>query len=308
MSAKKSGTELAPAAQERETALASMSEPLREIAAQILEKLAHVRDLAVISFYEIGQLVAEAVGDRGKYGEGAMEALSAIIPSAHNPNMLRYARVFVKVFSVEEVKEATAAAEANGFVITQSHWVALSQYAGKREKSTRAAVLKMIINKGINVRETELELKRRDGRLNKQPTGAGRKFALPKTPMAGLHQLSRYHKDMTGRVTPMKKGVFDLIAKMPLDEVTEDLIQQLETTKSDLLGAAGLAEKFAKACDEVLAKVREKQSGKKTVTEPSGKMSRPSKKKTSKKTTSAGKKAATAKKKAAAKKRKPARA
>ena len=293
----KAGTALTPYQAERKEAWERMSPELRKVAKAIEEKLTHLRDTAVLTFYEIGELVFKAVGTRGKYGTGAMELLQAYLPATKAIGTLRYARLFVNTYSRKEVAAATRAAEKNGHEFNQTHWIVIVQRAGSRKAKLRRQGVEMVIEHGYSAAELQKQLEYLEGR-NTRNAPQGRKPSPPKTPLAGLFQMSRYHRDVGGRIDLWTEHVFEPLATMPGEEIEEKLVAQVETTKSDLLDTARACNELAGKCDETLSKMKKAKEG----TKP------PEAKKPDRMERPAAKKKGAKKKKSAKKKREAARA
>ena len=269
--ATKPGTALAPRKAEQAAALKLMNPALRKIADDIRGRLSRLRDQGVITFYEIGVLVGRAVGDRGKYGDHALDKLSASLTTKHGANILRYARTFKDKYSKKEVRDASTAAERNGNEVTQSHWVEFCQ----RPKAIALIVLKSVIKDGWTVLDTRNELRRLDGSSTRNAP-QGRKPASPKTETAGLQQISRFHRDVGSRIGLYTEFVFDPLVAREGTNITDDLISQVESTESDCLDTYKMFADLAKTCANTAAKMKKaKKEGKAPTARKPGRMTKP---------------------------------
>lgn len=266
--------ELTPVLQERAEAYALMNVALRKVADSIQLKLDKLQTQGVITFYEIGQAVTKACGNRGRYGDHAMDKLSAYF--SQSVGTLRVSRVFVEIYPVKKVRDLTRAAEKNGHQFTQSHWALLCQRAGARNATIRKKGELAIIERGLSVRALEKELKDLEGHSTR---GApqGRKPSAPKTPFAGLDQMSRWQRDIGSRMGLMKSAVIDPLASM--EEVTEDAIAKVENTQADLLDASKALADLADDLGSTATKMKKhKKSGKATTARKPERMAKPTRK------------------------------
>jgi hypothetical protein len=268
-----------------------MNPALRRIANKVRGKLSAYHDQGIIVFHEVGKLVQSIIGDKAKYGTGALGKLAASLPERSEP-LLIAARNFSRVYTPKEIKQLTEAAESNGHLFSQSHFITLSQYSGKRQARLRHSMEAKIVEEGMSTRELQQELRVLE---SSGPAPQGRKPAAPKTPMAAFQQMSKVRRDIDSRVGLWHDFGIKPVTQLKTGEIDENLIQQIEQTRNDMVGVAESAGQMIKSCEQALKhceKVIQGGDGAAADRPPSAK--KPTKKKSAKPARAASAKAAKA--------------
>ena len=243
---------IGPVAAHRQEILASMAEPLKQVAVQMQNELTAGTRKAVQHFHRIGLLVDAVLSDQtNHYGAKAIEKLEAYlnIKSATLRDYREFARSFPDAAYVAEVQNRPT---ANGLPLSVMHWIYAARLEDTRQQK---AVLEKSISEGLSANQL-LEYISGEQERNAGYSNAGRNHRPPTTPVAGVTKIGKSAAKLDNYIKEVaEEHIFDPLAHLSADVVTPALSDTLQESRDRLAAVIESAQQAMTQIDTSIARV-----------------------------------------------------
>ena len=181
----------------------------------------------IMARYEIGSRVDMAMGDTRRYGDEAAKLLAVALNKSESE--IYNLRNVAVTWNRDEIKAIVTDQNSDGNSITFGHLRAL---ASIKHSATRKRFYKAWMKESFSVRDLEAAIQDELGKRSSggRPTATSRQ---PKTPSAGLVQLSKLTRQILDATEAIDVSVFDRLAKEP-ELANHKLLTTMEQVESEL--------------------------------------------------------------------------
>ena len=212
---------------ERDAVLAAMTPACRTVADEIVQRCVKLSTNMIETAYFTGQKVVQVLGDEIKYGTKAMKQLSEATDLTEV--FLGNCKRLTEQFSEQVLKDYASRVMANGGTLHASHFFAV----GKVEnQAKRQKLLDRALTEGLSVRMLEDEIN--PSSKSQSRTKAGRRPDAPKSPEAGLKQMTRALQVIVNRKDMWQESVCDTLDKATKEAVSKDTLTLVEAACESL--------------------------------------------------------------------------
>lgn len=211
---------------------------------------------AVLDKYDIGALVMQATNNERRYGTAAVRQLAIVWygnPSCEQD--LQHCRFIAASYERKHLAGLLKTA-GNTVRLTFNHVRQLARLSGNaRLLKKRATLENAVVVDGLGVRELTREVARALGG-GKQSNG-GRSAAPPRSPIAGLQQLTQQLRQIQSREAIVTDYVLNPLAEVEEDAVTPELAEIMQTTYSALDEVVTLLQTYGESLASLIEKASE---------------------------------------------------
>jgi hypothetical protein len=230
----------------------AMSVDLQQLAAQGLPLIKKEAE-AVLDYYDVGALVAKATNNERRYGTSAVRQLAIVwYGSASREADLQSYRYVAASYDRKHLQKLLKAA-GDTSRLTFSHVRELSRLTGNARLAKRRDKLEeVIVSDGLGIRELKQEVARALGG-GKQSNG-GRAAAPPRSPIAGLQQLTQQLRQLQSREAIVTDYVLQPLADVEEDAVTPELAEIMQTAYSAIEEAVAMLQTYNESLSQLIEK------------------------------------------------------
>jgi hypothetical protein len=231
----------------------SMSGDWRKQAEAAIKLQRSMVDDLIWKKYKLGEIVRDMRQNEARYGESAVEKLAIVLGSA--PSELWECQRLATCYTEESLTKLMERAGKTGRRIQWSHLRQLadmSESHGAGAAKTRRELETQIINEGLTARDLTHVIQQR---LGSRSRGSGRTPAPPRTPAAGLQQITGWADGFTKRCDGYDEHVFRALETAGEDQLSEATLKHLEEAKEAQLQARAKLELSINRTESVLNRV-----------------------------------------------------
>lgn len=215
-------------------ALEEMPDALRAVHHEIVAVLNGAVEGTLLAYRRIGE-IADQIRDEAKYGTGPIPRLGESLQMG--ANTIFTAIRFANAYKEDEVKQIAKMRTANGRSVSWTHVAALLNVP---DDKARKEFLKLTVEHSWTADDLAAAIHKKFGKRG----NGGRKHIVPKSPMAGLQQMSSVFQQVCSRQTEVWDKIFDAAADIPPDRMTPEF---LETVNSAMVSTEALSDKATAA-------------------------------------------------------------
>ncbi len=212
---------------EMRLARAAMNDALKPRFAKIEKRHSDLDTQEVLGRHAIGRELMELAGpdSEAKYGDNAIGLVAAGL--GVNASELYAYQNIARAWSKEELDILISDARKRGFTLSYTLLSRLSSLeASERKKMTRRCIAEV-----LTVSDLNRELQALRGHIS---NSTGRPFKDPRTPHAGIVQLTQLADNVNKREKTFVRGVFDKLEALSEAEWDSQTIKDMEKAKTVL--------------------------------------------------------------------------
>jgi hypothetical protein len=218
----------------------SMTTALQTKTMKALQLLRNMGRDNIYTSYQLGEIVREIAGDEPKYGDKAVVSVSEVL--GEHPNTLWRCKNFAVIYTRERIEELLNRSEKTGFPITLGHFLVLSGIEGDKAARLRKEAENLVIQKNYTIADLDDYLAGIRGKGSKHP---GPSVKPPKSPIAGLGQMTDLSGNFSKRSDMWDKHVFLFYERAGADQLSEAHLKELRQSQTSI-------EHIRNRCEEML--------------------------------------------------------
>lgn len=243
------GTKLKVRSEENDV-LSGMTPALQQVYEDIRKlTLEGVRNDVWIN-YSIGLKVTRVDnGGESKYGKAAVPRLAAAL--GYHASTLYECASIVQAWNKAELTALLKEAQDKGMMLTYSH---LSNLASIKAPKARERLTNKVIAEQLTVRELFDMI--RSNATRRDPGKAGRKPNMPRSPKAGLSQMTSVVHRVRNYQEVWEKAIFEGITETPPNELSEETLESLIEAEKEWKALGEMSDREAKLCRQTINRVK----------------------------------------------------
>jgi hypothetical protein len=229
---------VAPLSRDQLAVFNEMPKALQSKAKAAIDYVRGLMHKSIFDTHAFGQIISEISGDEPKYGSRAVEQLAHVLDMT--ANVLWVYRKFATVYSLDRVKQLVVKADKTGYPISVTHFQLLAAIDGPHAAKIRKECENLVIEKHYTTRDLQDHLQI-GGKKSKHK---GPTPKPPKSPIAGIGQISAIATDMEKRIPIWDEHVFHFYETAGADQLSNDHLDELRNGMANTQRARDMLEEL----------------------------------------------------------------